>query len=123
MKRILVCGGRDFTDRDLVFATMDKVKGIFGDFELVHGGAKGADSFSDEWADSVGCSKKVFKPDWKMYKRAAGPIRNGQMLEYLRRGEEPLVIAFWDGKSKGTKDMITKAKKAGVKCNTVLYVA
>jgi hypothetical protein len=53
----------------------------------------------------------VFPADWETHGRAAGPIRNQAMLD---EGKPYLVIAFWDGKSKGTLDMISRATRAGV---------
>lgn len=50
----------------------------------------------------------MFVADWKRYGKAAGPIRNSQMLEYVKQ-ENPLVVAFWDGESHGTRDTINKA--------------
>ena len=52
--------------------------------------------------------------------RKAGPIRNTWMLDYASE-EEPEVIAFWNGTSKGTVDTIRKAKKRGIKCTVILY--
>ncbi len=61
-----------------------------------------------------------FPADWKSYPLRAGFIRNTQMLEYAMR-EKPLVIAFWDGNSHGTRDMIDKAKCAGVECVVINF--
>ena len=69
--------------------------------KFVSGGAKGADSFGEEYAAAHDVKVTVFKPDWKKYGKAAGPIRNKDMLDYASE-DNPVVIAFWDGKSKGT---------------------
>lgn len=62
----------------------------------------------------------MFPADWDKYGRAAGPIRNKQMLEYILE-ENPIVAAFWDGKSRGTKNMIDQASKADVECKIFMY--
>ena len=60
----------------------------------------------------------VFKPDWEKYGRGAGPVRNKEMYKYALE-DEPMVIAFWDGESKGTKSMIDIATKDGAKVHVV----
>lgn len=82
--------------------------------KFVSGGAKGADSFGEEYAAAHDVKVTVFKPDWKKYGKAAGPIRNKDMLDYASE-DNPVVIPFWDGNSKGTRDMISKARKAGAR--------
>ena len=114
--RVIVCGCRDFSDKELFFHTLDlflKEKGGKEDFEIVTGHAKGADMFAEEFATEKGIELKVFKPEWNRYGRGAGPMRNKEMLSYAKE-ETPFVIAFWDGKSKGTGNMIETAKKNGV---------
>lgn len=110
--RVIVCGSRTFEDRKLCFETLNQVLDGVTDVEIVSGHAKGADMFGEEYGDLHGFKVSIFKPDWKMYGRGAGPVRNRRMLEYALE-EEAVVIAFWDGKSKGTKNMIDLADKAG----------
>ena len=62
----------------------------------------------------------VIPADWKKHGRAAGPIRNRAMLDYAKK-ETPVVAAFWDGKSKGTGNMLKQAKAAGAECNIFFY--
>ena len=80
----------------------------------MHGGARGADSIAGEEAKEFGLTVLAFSADWRRYGRAAGPIRNLQMLE---EGKPDLVIAFHADldHSKGTKDMVEQARKAGIK--------
>lgn len=118
--RIIICGGRDFNDRNLFYETMDSLIGKFEEIELVSGHAKGADSFAEAYAKERNIPITVFKPDWKKYGRGAGPIRNREMLQYAIE-EKPVVMAFWDGKSKGTKNMLDQAKKAGAECLITYY--
>lgn len=119
MKRVIVCGGRDYDDRDRCFEVLNE---LFPDkaIEIVSGHAVGADSFGEAYANENGIKLTVFKPDWKQYGRAAGPIRNKSMLDYATE-ETPVVVAFWDGKSKGTKNMINLAEKVGAEVHIVSY--
>ena len=106
--RVLVTGGRDFSDRALLNDALDRLHSIHGFTVLIHGDASGADRLSGEWAASKGIQVEARPAEWKKHGRAAGPIRNSQMLD-----EKPgLVIAFPGGK--GTADMVKKAKQAGL---------
>lgn len=77
--------------------------------ELVCGMAQGIDLIARGWALESGIPVKEFPAEWDLYGRAAGPRRNQQMAEYAEA-----LIAIWDGKSSGTKNMITKAEKLGL---------
>jgi YspA, cpYpsA-related SLOG family len=106
--RVLVTGGRDFSDRTLLFEALDRLHAAHGFTVLIHGDANGADRLSGEWATARGVSVEAHPADWKRHGRAAGPIRNQKMLE-----EKPeLVVAFPGGK--GTADMVSKARQAGL---------
>jgi hypothetical protein len=107
-KRICVCGGRDYINRARVFQSLDTALRILGDVEIIHGGARGADSLADEWARDRGVKVQVFAADWNTHHNAAGPIRNRQMLKH---GFD-MLVAFPGGK--GTQDMIDITMKAGV---------
>lgn len=116
--RVLVCGSRDFADRDLLYRTLDHI-GIHlvnHRFDaLIEGEAPGADTLAREWAESYEIPVLKFPADWRKYGRAAGPIRNKQMLE---EGKPDLVVAFPRGKlddTKGTKNMVKQARDAGIK--------
>lgn len=80
------------------------------DAVIVHGGAKGADRIADDLAWDYGFRTVVYAADWKTHGKAAGPIRNQQMLD----AGADLVLAFPLPGSKGTLDMIHRAKRAGV---------
>lgn len=118
--RIIVCGGRDFTDKKKFSKYLDIILSRYENIEIVSGGAKGADSFSEEYAHEHGISITIFKANWSKYGKAAGPIRNKEMLKYALK-EKPVIIAFWDGKSRGTKNMLKQAKLAGAVCHIVHY--
>ncbi len=130
--KILVCGGRDFDDYEKMKEILD---GIFITHEngflkhqqmtFIFGGANGADKLAEKYydefdinkyptTDPVMMNKRIFPADWKNKGMKAGIIRNVEMI-----GQEPdLVIAFWDGKSKGTQHTITLAKQN--KINTMI---
>lgn len=80
---------------------------------IIHGGASGADSLAGIIALTLNIPVKVYPAEWKKYGKSAGYIRNAQMLE---EGKPDKVLAFWDGKSPGTKMMIklTQGKKIPV---------
>ena len=107
--RILICGDRDWSDR----AAIDQVLLDLKPTLVIEGDARGADRMAGEAADALGIEKLVFPANWDKYKRAAGPIRNQQMLD---EGHPDLVIAFHDNlaESKGTRDMVRRSMKAGL---------
>ena len=78
--------------------------------EIVSGGAKGADALGERYGRENQIPIKRFLPDWQKYDKLAGPIRNKAMAEYA-----DMAIIFWDGKSKGTKSMISEARRAKIK--------
>ena len=111
--RVLVCGGRNYTDKDHVGAVLGKLHDS-GDGDnidvIIHGGAAGADRLAGEWAYWMGITQQQYEADWDTHGSFAGPIRNKRMLD---EGKPDLVIAFPGGR--GTADMVKKARKAGVK--------
>ena len=107
-KRILVCGGRDFQRPVDVWHILDKLRREHGHFELIEGGARGADRDARGWAESRGVPCITVEADWELHGKAAGPIRNAKML----RLQPDLVIAFPGGR--GTRNMIEQAQQAGV---------
>ena len=109
MYKVIIAGSRDFADYALLCSFADQVLAGAEDIEIVSGGARGADALGERYARERGYALKVFPADWKKWGRAAGPIRNGQMADYA-----DALIAFWDGQSSGTRDMIQKAEEKGL---------
>ncbi len=110
--KILVCGDRNWTDYDAVYAALDALDAEAGPVTVISGMARGADTHAANWAAATGRSLLPFPADWKRYGRGAGPVRNQQMLD-----EGPdLVLAFHDdlAASKGTADMVRRSERAGV---------
>ena len=121
MKRIVIAGSRDFEDYLILKVTLDRIlTEDEDDIELVSGHAKGADLLAERYAAERGLPIHVIKPNWKAYGRAAGPIRNRQILEYAMCAT-PQVIAFWDGISKGTKNTIETAHNMGINVETIFF--
>jgi len=108
--RVLVCGGRDFMNHRLLNSTLDRLHAERNFTWLINGAAQGADRLALRWAIGKKLKINSFCPDWKSLGKAAGPIRNQQMVDI---GKPDLVVAFPGGK--GTADMIARARKAGVK--------
>ena len=84
--------------------------------EIVSGGARGVDECGARLADKMGIPLTEFLPDYSKYGRAAPIVRNKQIVEY-----SDMVIAFWNGSSRGTKFSVDYAKKIG-KPVRVIYV-
>lgn len=119
MTRIIVAGSRDFTDYSRLCSRLDEIiADIHDEIEIVSGHARGADSLGERYARENGLKIAVFPANWDLYGKSAGVIRNQQMLDYASK-ETPLVVAFWDGCSRGTLDMIKRARKAEIK--TLIY--
>lgn len=97
--RIIIAGGRDFYDYDLVKMTMARI--AYKPAVIVSGCAKGADTLGIKWAIDNFTPVDKYPADWDRYGKSAGYKRNVQMAE-----NADMLIAFWDGKSKGTKHMI-----------------
>jgi hypothetical protein len=116
--KILVCGGRDYNDKEELNYILDTVTDpqhsgkIFpsGWTYLIHGGARGADTLAGEWAKKHCVPTLICWANWDAYGKSAGFHRNKLMLEL---GQPDLVIAMPGGK--GTAMMIDLAKKAGVR--------
>ena len=106
--KILVCGGRDFNNKELFYSVLDKGAHIIT--EIIHGGASGAETLAGQCAREHNKIETEFMADWKKHGRAAGPIRNKKMMF---EGKPDAVIAFPGGA--GTADMISVAKQNNVK--------
>ena len=83
--------------------------------EIVSGGAVGVDSCAAEYAKRHNLNLTVFLPQYEKYGRAAPIVRNKEIVDYADK-----VIAFWDGKSKGTLSVIKYAEKIGKPCEVVI---
>lgn len=125
--RILVCGDRNYTD----WAAFEEELREWlieephcwincakpSEITIIEGGARGVDTLAKEFAIKYGMAVKEYPADWDKYGKAAGPIRNKQMLD---EGKPDLVIAFLNSQhSRGTKNMIEQATKAGIEVKVI----
>lgn len=111
--KVIVTGGRDFDNGQLIYRELDRL----GITSMATGGCDGVDVIAEQWA--LGNRKmgippraeyRTYQADWKTHGKAAGPIRNQQMLDEFK---PDAVVAFPGGR--GTADMVRRAEKAGVK--------
>lgn len=133
MYKVVIAGGRDFTNYELLCERCDEIlKDITDDITIISGKAKGADSLGERYAESRGYSVTGYVALWedlsapicsikynrygKPYNCLAGFIRNHIMVD-----STDSVIAFWDGKSNGTKDTINYATKLGKPVKIIYY--
>lgn len=107
--RILVCGGRDFADRPMLEAALDRLHAAKTVTAVIHGAARGADSLGAQWARAQGVAVEAFPADWTKHGMRAGFIRNRRMLE---KGQPELVVVFPGGS--GTADMVRHSRQSGV---------
>jgi hypothetical protein len=105
--RAMVCGSRVWHDETAIHLRLALLP---NGTSVIHGGARGVDTLADKYAKVLGHDVQVFKADWKTHGKAAGPIRNNEMLDTC----PDVVIAFWDGVSKGTKHAIGEASRRGL---------
>jgi len=119
---LLACGGRHWQNLD---AVLRELLTFPSDTTVVHGGCRGADRLAGEAAELIGFPCVVFPADWDLHGRAAGMIRNRQMLAYLlqRRsaGEQVAGIAFHTDveNSRGTRQMRELLLTSGISCKLV----
>jgi hypothetical protein len=105
--RLLVCGGRAYCDYRTLYAVLDEYLGNVSC--VINGGAAGADEWARSWAKENGVPLLTCCADWKRHGKAAGPIRNQEMIDKHAPG---LVIAFPGGR--GTADMVRRAREAKI---------
>ena len=117
---VIICGGRDLTDGEFVFSSLDQIHSTINITRIIEGGQRtknvktgkvvgGADYWAFKWAEQNRIHCITVKANWNMYGAAAGPIRNQEMIN---RYNPKRLIAFPGGK--GTADMKRRAKKAGI---------
>lgn len=135
--RIIVAGGRDFKDYEYLKTSIieilselesrystDQTKLEKNLIEFVSGVAKGADTLGERFAHEEGYIVKQFPADWSQFGNSAGFIRNIEMAKYAsskKDNSHGILIAFWDGESRGTKNMIYHAEKHGMEVHVFSY--
>ena len=108
--KVAVIGSRGLTVNDLGKYLPEDTT------EIVSGGAKGIDTCARNYASSHDLKLTEFLPEYNKYGRGAPLKRNLQIIEYA-----DVVIAFWDGKSRGTKYVIDNCKKLGMQVDVHIF--
>lgn len=127
--RVIIAGSRDFDDfPKLMNSCIDILSSItnnnknLGKIRIVSGAARGADQLGEQYAKLVGYEVSKFPADWDGLGKRAGYVRNAEMAKYaMENSNYGVLIAFWDGKSKGTKHMIDLAKRNGLEVHIVRF--
>jgi hypothetical protein len=116
MFKVIICGSREFINYELLKAKCDHYLSNKELVTVISGTAKGADTLGERYAIEKGFNLLKYPADWAHYGKSAGYKRNQQMAE-IADG----VIAFWDGKSKGTNHMINIANEKNIRVIVVKY--
>jgi hypothetical protein len=115
VKKIVVTGDREWDD---IARVVEELRGFRPGTILVHGACRGADIICAAVAEALGFEVRSYPADWKKYPRAAGPIRNQQMIDVENKPEEPidLCLGFHNDieKSRGTADMLRRVQHANI---------
>lgn len=110
----IIAGSRGITNPEVIVAAV--AASGFQITEVFSGGARGVDIAGENWAIAQGIPVRSFPADWETFGKRAGMLRNEEMASQAEQ-----LIAIWDGKSPGTKHMITIADEYGVP--TFVYMA
>jgi len=110
--KLAVVGSRSFNNYSIMKQALTQRL----PFVLVSGGAKGADSLAERFARENDLETIIHFPEWKKYGRKAGYLRNSFIVRDCDK-----LVAFWDGKSKGTKMTIDLAEKNGKPCSIIRF--
>lgn len=113
-QKIIVAGGRHFGDYFMVQLALECVAAASD--EIVSGGANGADALGERYAKEQNHPLKIYAADWAKYGKRAGYLRNQQMAKYA-----DILVAFWDGESKGTWNMIKLALENALELHVYRY--
>ena len=118
--RIIIAGSREMTDYEKLkneWAAYKKRHGLPKAITIITGGAAGADKLAERLAREEGHGLIVMQADWQTHGKKAGPMRNAAMAK--EAGPEGRLLAYWDGESPGTANMIGQAKHHGLKVEIV----
>lgn len=111
--RAIIAGGRHYILTDNDRAALDDLCATFGIGEVISGGATGADAGGEHWAKDRGIPVRVFHADWQRHGRAAGPLRNAAMADYLAKSPGHRLCILFPG-GDGTESMRAEAVKRGI---------
>lgn len=117
MFRVIIAGSRQFNNYSHLKNAMDYLlSNISDDITIVCGMARGADMLGERYAKEMGYGIDYFPADWDKFGKAAGYLRNEEMAD-----NADALVAFWDGKSRGTKNMIDIARRHNLKVRIEMY--
>ena len=116
MLKVIVAGGRDFQDFDLLTKKLDILFSKRADVVIISGMAKGADSLAVKYAEENKLRVSEFHANWAKHGNASGFRRNIEMARFA-----DACVCFWNGKSPGTKHMIDTAKRMNLKLRVIIY--
>jgi hypothetical protein len=119
--RVIIAGGRDFNDYNLLERNVNDILKIYDNkIRIISGTAKGADQLGEKFAKDNHYELSRFPANWDLYGKSAGYRRNAEMAKFaVENGNIGILIAFWNGKSRGTKHMIDLAKRYNLK---IIYI-
>jgi len=117
MFKVIIAGGRDFNDYELLKKKCDYyLQFVEDEVVIISGMARGADSLGERYAQERGLKLEGYPANWKLYGKSAGFKRNQVLVK-----NASAAICFWDGKSPGTKNTIDLCKQKGIPCKVVKY--
>lgn len=119
--RVIIAGSRNFNNYELLKKECDAFlsdKKEKYNITIISGGARGADFSGEKYAHDEGFALEIYPADWNKFGKGAGFRRNEQMAEVA-----DALIAFWDGKSHGTKHMIDIMTEKKLQVKIVEYEA
>ena len=127
--RVIIAGSRDFDDfPKLMNSSIEILTGIskkrddLDRIRIISGTARGADKLGEQYAKIAGYELSKFPADWGGLGKRAGYVRNAEMAKFAVEDDSyGVLIAFWDGQSRGTKHMIDLAKRYGLEVHVVNY--
>ena len=118
---VLISGKRDFTDYIVFRYILDKSLASINDkIIIIEGGARGTDALAKQYATERHYDFIEFPADWDNYGKAAGIIRNDEMVNFIKN-KSCKALFFWDGQSRGTGDCLRRAIKAGIE-HEIYYI-
>lgn len=115
MIKLIIAGGRDFTNYELL---KEKIKENYeiDKIQIVSGHAQGADKLGEKFATEHNIPLITFPADWNSHGKKAGMVRNEKMANYADEA-----ILFWDGYSSGTSNMIHTMRNKMKKYTVIRY--
>ena len=117
MLKVIMACGRIFNDYNMLEQTLDYfLQNHMNDVCILCGMARGADILGHAYAQKHGCKVEEYPAKWDIHGKRAGFMRNEEMAK-----NADALVAFWDGESHGTKDMIRRARKHGLDIRVIRY--